>query len=622
MSVARPSPLNKPSDSARLPRGAAATAMSTIETLIRARYPLIYVVSWEEERAMGEIHRVADMLGKKMLDWTISNGLARYRAAVDGRSEGRKDTKDPIIALKEILAIAEPSVIVLRDFHDFMQNSEVKRRLRDLANLLRSTLSTAIIVSPILRLPDELEKDITIVDFPLPDRSDLERLLHQIAEDLAGNQTLRVDLSEQSLESMVDAAIGLTLNEAENVFAKTLVQAQRLSAAETALIYAEKQQVIRKTGLLEYIDTAQDLKGVGGLDQLKQWISMRKSSLDPAAVRFGLPPPRGVLLVGVQGCGKSLAAKATASELGFPLVRLDIGRLFSKMVGETEGNIRRALSIAEALAPVVLWVDELEKGLSGTGSSDSTDGGTTARLFGTLLTWLQEKTAPVFVVATANDIDRLPAEVLRKGRFDEIFFVDLPAELERREIFSIHLAKRGRRPEAFDLDHLAEASEGYSGAEIEQVVVEAMFGAYGKKPDIETNDLLHAITRIVPLSRTMRKSINDRRMWAIGRTVSASSRSDVQEMLERGDDIDDQKEQLYLQFLQRSSAVDPTVAFHASQYLGQFPPKTEDPEKMRLYLNDFDRLAKRLEQQLPREVPLHADESGVEPVDLGTAETV
>lgn len=539
---------------------------------------------------MSEIHRVAELLGKKMLDWTISNGLARYRAALEGRAEGRKDTKDPIVALKEVLAVAEPSVIVLRDFHEFMQNSEVKRRLRDLANLLRSTLSTAIIISPILRLPDELEKDITIVDFPLPDRTDLELLLQQISEDIAGNPSLQIDLSENSREAMVDAAIGLTINEAENVFAKTLVQAQRLSAAEASLIYAEKQQVIRKTGLLEYIDGVQNLSSLGGLDQLKTWIAKRRSAMDPQAIRFGLPPPRGVLLVGVQGCGKSLAAKATAAELGYPLVRLDIGRLFSKMVGETEGNIRRALSIAEALAPVVLWVDELEKGLSGTGSSDSTDGGTTARLFGTLLTWLQEKTAPVFVVATANDIDRLPAEVLRKGRFDEIFFVDLPAETERSEIFAIHLAKRNRRPENYDLEHLAEASEGYSGAEIEQVVVEAMFNVYGRKPDIETVDLLQAVTHIVPLSRTMRKSITDRRMWAIGRTVSASSRSDVQEMLERGDDVDDQKELLYLQYLKASAEVDAGVAFSVGQYLGPFPRKNEDPEKMRLYLNDFQRL--------------------------------
>lgn len=567
---------------------------------MRARYPLLYIVTWEEERAMAEIHRIAESLNKKMFDWTISNGLSRYRAALEGRAEGRRDTKDPLIALKEILATPEASVFVLRDFHDFMQNSEVKRRLRDLANLLRTTLSTAIIIAPLLRLPEELEKDITIVDFPLPDREDLQDLIRQIASDIADNASLRVDLDEQSLEAVVDASIGLTMNEAENVFAKTLVQAQRLSAEQAPLIYAEKQQIIRKSGLLEYISTNDDLTAVGGLDQLKTWIGKRRTAMDPQAARFGLPPPRGVLLVGVQGCGKSLAAKATASELGHPLVRMDIGRLFSKMVGETEHNIRRALAIAEAIAPVVLWVDELEKGLSGIGSSDSTDAGTTARLFGTLLTWLQEKTAPVFVVATANDIERLPPEVLRKGRFDEIFFVDLPAEAERREIFAIHLAKRRRNPDKFDVDHLAEASEGYSGAEIEQVVLEAMFNAYGKKSDIETSDLLYALTRLVPLSRTMRKSINDRRMWGLGRTLNASSRSDMQQSLERADDLDEEKEQLYLNILNASARYEPALTYAAQQYLGPMPGKSEDAERMRLYLNDFTRMCELLQKQQPR----------------------
>ena len=606
MKLARPNPIreNAAERASDAPVRKRSNAASAIETLVRARYPLLYVVSWEEERALAEIHRIAESLGKKMFDWTISNGLSRYRAALEGRAEGRRDTKDPLIALKEILSTPEPSIFVLRDFHDFMQNSEVKRRLRDLANLLRTTLSTAIIISPLLRLPEELEKDITIVDFPLPDRGELEGLIRQIAADIADNAALRVDLDETSLEAIMDASIGLTMNEAENVFAKTLVQAQRLSAEQAPLVYAEKQQIIRKNGLLEYIDTSDNLSSVGGLDQLKSWIAKRRIAMDPQAIKFGLPPPRGVLLVGVQGCGKSLAAKATANELGHPLVRLDIGRLFSKMVGETEHNIRRALGVAEAIAPVVLWVDELEKGLSGIGSSDSTDGGTTARLFGTLLTWLQEKTSPVFVVATANDIERLPGEVLRKGRFDEIFFVDLPAESERRDIFAIHLTKRGRTPDNFDLDHLAEASEGYSGAEIEQVVLEAMFNAYGRKPEIETTDLLFALTHLVPLSRTMRQSINGRRMWAIGRTVNASSRTDVQQSLERADDLDDEKEQLYLKVLEASNRFDSSTVIGAQQYLGAFPKKTDDAERMRLYYYDFMRLCELLQKQdHPEQLP-------------------
>lgn len=576
------------------PPSATPAQPAELEILIRARYPLLYVVTWEEERAMKEIHRIGDSLGKKLFDWTISNGLTRYRAGIDAKTEGRKDTRDPIICLREILAASEPTIFILRDFHEFMTNSEVKRRLRDLSTLLRSTLSTVIIVSPMLRLPDELEKDVTIVDFPLPSRHDMEDLLRQIASDIGGNPNLSIDLSETSREALIDAAIGLTYNEAENVFAKTLVAVQRLTANEAPLVYSEKKQVIRKTGLLEYIDVCETLASVGGLDNLKSWIQRRRSAMDPQAVRFGLPAPRGLLLVGVQGCGKSLAAKSTANEMGFPLVRLDIGRLFSKMVGETESNIRRALSIAEALAPVVLWIDELEKGLSGSGSSDSTDGGTTARLIGTILTWLQEKTAPVFVVATANDIDKLPPEVLRKGRFDEIFFVDLPSTTERKDIFRIHLGRRGRNPALFDLDLLASHTEGFSGAEIEQTVIEAMFSVYGLKDDIETADVLLAARTLVPLSRTMRQSISNRRMWAIGRTVNASSDGDIQLALERPDNVDSDKERYYLQYIQRLHETPTNIVMAVEPFLGSFPAKGEDVEKMRMYLNDFDRLAMQL----------------------------
>jgi len=568
--------------------------LSEIEVMIRARYPLLYVVTWEEERALVEIHRISQLLGKKVYDWTISNGIARYRAAVDGRNEGRKDTKDPIIALREVQSNAEPAIFVFRDFHDFMQNSEVKRRLRDLAAQLRSSFTTIVILSPLMRLPEELEKDISIIDFPLPSRSDIDALILQIGHDIAENPALSVDTSPESREAIIDASIGLTLNEAENVFAKTLVAAQQLTAAEAPLIYTEKKQVIRKSGLLEYIDVSDTLSSVGGLDQLKAWIGRRRAAMDPQAAKFGLPSPRGLLLVGVQGCGKSLAAKSTAAELNYPLVRLDVGRLFSKMVGETESNIRRALAIAEAIAPVVLWIDELEKGLSGIRSSDSTDGGTTSRLFATILTWLQEKKSPVFVVATANDIEKLPPEVLRKGRFDEIFFVDLPAEDERREIFAIHLARRNRPPGKFDLDLLASVSEGFSGAEIEQSVIEAMFSVYGIKSDIETADLVLALKRMVPLSRTMGRSISERRMWAIGRTVSASSASDMQESLEQAGAEEQEKDKLYFDYLNLRNTASPNAAQAAAEYLGTFPKKQEDAEKMKLYLQNYSKLIKEI----------------------------
>lgn len=566
-----------------------------IEILVRARYPLLYVMTWEEERAMNEILRVGELLNKRIYHWSIVQGLARYRSGIEVHVEGMKGTKDPIVALHEVLNITEPSVFVFRDFHNFINDSTVKRTLRDLATILRSTLSTVVLLSPVMRIPEELEKDVTIVDFPLPGREDLGKLFDQVAADIASNSNLSIDTREESREAMIDAAIGLTLNEAENVLAKTLVMTQRLSAQEAPLIYAEKKQIIRKSGLLEYVEVDDTLSGVGGLDQLKGWITKRRHAMDPRAREFGLPSPRGLLLVGVQGCGKSLAAKASANELQYPLLRMDIGRLFSKMVGETEFNIRRALTIAEAVAPVVLWIDEIEKGLSGVKSSSSSDAGTTSRVFGTIITWLQEKTAPVFVIATANEIEDLPPETLRKGRFDEIFFVDLPSEVERQEIFAIHLKKRDRDPRRFDLAYLAQISEGYSGAEIEQAIVEALFNVYGVKDDIETPELVYAIKRQVPLSRTMRSSILGRRMWALGRTLSASSTNDVGESLEKPDIEDDQKEKLYMQYLQTAGKLPPEILFQVERFLGAFPDKTHDCERMKIYLNDFSRLAKRLQ---------------------------
>ncbi len=583
----------------RNPSARAADGLSDIEVLVRARYPLLYVVTWEEERALQELSRVAGVLNKKIYDWSIVQGLARYRASVEGVAEGKKGTKDPIVALREILSIHEPSIFVFRDFHNFITDSSVKRTLRDLATILRSTLSTVILLSPVLRIPDECEKDVTIVDFPLPGRPELGALLDQVAADIAQSPTLRVDRSPGAREAILDAAIGLTLNEAENVIARTLVLTSRLGADEAPLIYGEKKQIIRKSGLLEYIEVEDTLGAVGGLDVLKTWIRKRRSAMEPRAREFGLPPPRGVLLVGVQGCGKSLAAKATATELNFPLLRMDVGRLFSKMVGETEFNIRRALQTAEAVAPVVLWIDEIEKGLSGVKSSAASDAGTTSRVFGTIITWLQEKKSPVFVVATANEIEDLPPEILRKGRFDEIFFVDLPAESERAEILGIHLAKRGRDPGKFDLTHLARAGDGYSGAELEQAIVEALFSVYGVKPDIETADVLGAILRQVPLSRTMRNSISARRMWAIGRTVSASSSTDVVESLERHDTGEDQKEHLYLEFLSARRQLDPDTRMQVEGFLGLFPEKSADGEKMRIYLRDFNRLAAKIRAGTP-----------------------
>jgi SpoVK/Ycf46/Vps4 family AAA+-type ATPase len=493
-----------------------------IETLIRARYPLIYVNSWEEGRVMREIELISNQLGKRLYAWTINEGIRQVRGGLDPRVEGKKGTKDPLMALREIMTQSDPSIYVLQDFHPFIKESAITRGLRDLCEQLRSSYTSIVLLSPLVEIPPELEKEITIVDFPLPTAEQLSQLLKSVAADLAGNPNLSVELSDGGEEAMIKAAIGLTLNEAENVFAKTLVTAGRLSKEEVPLIYSEKEQIIRKTGLLEYIRIQEEIQNVGGLDRLKDWIAKRRLAFTDQARAFGLPAPKGVLILGVQGCGKSLCAKAVPNLWQLPLLRLDMGRLFSSLVGSSEQNVRNAIQLAESVQPVVLWIDEIDKGFSGLESSSFSDSGTTARVFGTILTWLQEKESAVFVIATANNVSVLPPELLRKGRFDEIFFVDLPNANERAHIFRIHLKKRSRPPENYRIDQLAAASTGFSGSEIEQAIISAMFDAFSERTELATGHILKALEETVPLSRLMEREIKERREWARGRTRPAT----------------------------------------------------------------------------------------------------
>jgi SpoVK/Ycf46/Vps4 family AAA+-type ATPase len=494
-----------------------------LEVLIRARYPLIQIVSWEEERVLKCLDSVAEGLEKQVWQWTINGGLCRFRRNQSGMGEGAKGTKDPIIALKEITKNSgEPTIYVLKDFHPFMEEAAVVRGLRDLANTLRSTYSTLILLSPKLVVPPELEKEMTVVDFPLPERDDLQGFFDQLAKDLAGNSALSFDNTEETRQRLVDAAIGLTMNEVENVFAKILVQRGRLTVNEVPEVYQEKRQIIRKSGILEYIDPEESIESVGGLTLLKDWLRKRRRAFHPKARWFGLPIPKGVMFLGVQGCGKSLCAKAVSRFWQMPLLRLDMGQLFGSLVGASEENVRRAIRIAESVAPVILWIDEIDKGFAGLASSSYSDAGTTSRVFGALLTWFQEKRSPVFVIATANNVEILPPELLRQGRFDEIFFVDLPSIEERRDIFRIHLALRRRNPARFGLDELARASEGYSGAEIEQSIVSALYDAFDRSQDVDQEMIVHALASTRPLSVLMSEEINRRRTWAKGRARPAS----------------------------------------------------------------------------------------------------
>jgi SpoVK/Ycf46/Vps4 family AAA+-type ATPase len=490
-----------------------------IDVLIRARYPLIYLVSWEEARILEKLREMAVKRNKKLFIWSITRGIFKPE---DDTAKVDSATRDPINALTYVEKCPDPALFVLLDFHSYLNDQTVIRKMRDLVSNLKDTYETLIILSPVLTVPVELEKEFSVVDYDLPNYEEMNELLEEIIGVISKNQEVFVDLTPEVKEKLVKASMGLTRSEAENAFARAIVLDKRLDLNDIDNILEEKKQAIRKSRLLEYYESKEEFSNVGGLSCLKDWLTKRGVAFTKKAEEFGLPQPKGILLIGVQGCGKSLTAKAVASLWRLPLLRLDIGAVFSGIVGSSEENMRRAIRTAETLAPIILWIDEIEKGLSGVQSSTFSDAGTTARVFSTFITWLQEKTAPVFVIATANNIQLLPPELLRKGRFDEIFFVDLPALQERNDIFKIHIKKRKREPVNFDLNLLSQESDGFSGAEIEQAVISSMYDAFLENRDINTKDIVNNIKSSVPLSVTMRENIEETRSWAKYRARQAS----------------------------------------------------------------------------------------------------
>jgi SpoVK/Ycf46/Vps4 family AAA+-type ATPase len=503
-----------------------------IDRLIRARYSLLYVVTWEEDRARRYFLSVAQNQGKQLYEWSITDGLRRVFGSAE-KPRPEKRTREPLGVLNEILQSDDSAIYVLKDFHFYIEAPEMIRQLRDLANALRRSRKTIIILSPTLKLPAELDKAVTIVDLPLPRYEELRDLLDHVVGNASDGRRFRVDLAPGDREAMVKAAQGLTLTEAENAFAQAIVRDAVLDARDIEAVVHEKRQIIRKSGVLDYYDTKESIANVGGMDLLKDWLAKRFHAFSEEARRYGLPEPRGILLMGVQGCGKSLLAKTIASSWKLPLLRMDMSMIFQGFIGSSEQNMRKALSVAESVAPVVLWVDEVEKGFSGLESSASSDAGTTARVLGIFLTWIQEKKAPVFVVATANQVRELPPELIRKGRFDEVFFVDLPRQPEREEIFRIHLRKVKRDPARFDIAALGQASVGFSGAEIEQAVVSALHDSFYARRELRTDDILKSIRETVPLSTTMRESIEELREWARcrARPVSSQQRAETADAL-------------------------------------------------------------------------------------------
>ena len=487
-----------------------------LNILTRAKYPILYIVSWEERRIEDMLRQVAIDRRKKLYGWTLTDGIAPLDLVQANPVD--PGTRDPLNALDFVARSQEAAIFVLKDFHPYLDSVRggpdhpvILRRLRDITNQLKESRKTLIILSPILRIPTDLEKDVTVLDYSLPTLDELEHSLDRVirsAREIAGVQ---LKMREDERERVLNAARGLTCIEAENVFAKSLVMDRKL---DLGIIIAEKEQLIRRSQILEYYESVEGFANVGGMNLVKHWLRKRGMAFTEKARRFGLPEPKGLLLLGVQGAGKSLLAKAVASQWQLPLLRLDLGRVFSELVGSSEQNIRSALRLAENVSPCVLWLDEIEKGLAGATGKGSSDAGTSARVFGSFLTWMQEKTSPVFVIGTANDISALPPEVLRKGRFDEIFFVDLPQPQERREIFAIHLARRGRDPLEYDLNQLALASEGFSGAEIEQVIIDGLYDAFENGRELTDQDLLGNLEHTIPLSQTMERKITELRQWA------------------------------------------------------------------------------------------------------------
>lgn len=513
---------------------------NTIANLLRARFPFLYISTWEEIRVLsliGSVAKNAELIRtpRKVFEWSVTEGLAE-----SGKSPG-EETKSALKALEFIERCQEPAVFVLKDFHVFFgannrpPDSQVIRKIRDLLPKLKQSQNpkNIVFVTPALLLPNDLEKDVTIVEFELPSFEEIRAVLKQMIETNRHSGRIKIDLNDEEEERLAKAALGLTLHEAENAFARAMVEDGKLDISDVDVILEEKRQTIRKSGILEFIKSDLNIDDVGGLQNLKRWLIKRNKSWLDSAARYNLPAPKGVLITGVPGCGKSLVAKAVSALWQVPLLRLDVGKIFSGIVGSSEENMRRAIQTAEAIAPCVLWIDEVEKGFGGI-SGPSGDSGTSTRVFGTFLTWMQEKTKAVFVVATANNISALPPEMMRKGRFDEIFFVDLPTHNERREILKLHLARRLQHPEvigsfAIDdatLEKMAQATEGFVGAELEQVVVSGLFEAFYEDRSVQLSDFERAVTLTVPLSVTQAEQIHQLRDWANVRAVAATHNED------------------------------------------------------------------------------------------------
>ena len=493
------------------------------QTLIMSFHPVIVIETVEEERVETLLNKAVNDLQMAMFEWSIAQGLVRsqgnlhsrwtneYAPPGTNRPQALEHTTEPLDMLKHVQDMSFKAIYLLKDFAKHLDDPTVARQFREIAHQFSLNRSALVISGDSISLPREIAHDVVYFNLKLPDPDELHQVISEVTRSLQGR--IKVHLQQQDLSALVRALQGMTLKQAKKVIAYAALEDGALSTQDIGRILQRKAQVIHEEGLLDYISLENNTAHLGGFKGLKQWLARAKVGFSPQAQAFNLQPPKGILIVGIQGCGKSLAAKTIAREWKMPLLKLDAGRLYNKYVGESEKNFRRAVSLAESMAPAVLWIDEIEKSM---GASDTdADGGLSRRLFGYFLTWLQEKSQEVFVVATANNLSRIPPELLRKGRFDEIFFVDLPDPQERAVILKIHLHARKQAPERFNLAELVQATDGFSGAEIEQAVITALYRAIYEQRPMDTSLLAAEIKATTPLSVSRREDLQQLR--AIGR---------------------------------------------------------------------------------------------------------
>ncbi|MCG9892304.1 MAG: AAA family ATPase [Thermosynechococcaceae cyanobacterium MS004] len=501
-----------------------------IQTLIQSFHPILVIETVEEERVQGLLQAATQAMALPMFEWSRTKGLTRSPGTFDApwtneyappgtiKPTTIGNTAESLAVLQHIESMTLKAVFWLKDFTQNLEDPAIARQLRELAQKFSLTRSAIVLTGNLVPLPQDIAHDAVYVDFPLPTRDELTQSVKDIIRTFTAKYRIQVELQPEEMKTLVHALSGMTLKQARQVLAYAALGDLKLTAADIKQVLHRKAQVIRNDGVLEYLPTLENTAELGGFNGLKRWLTRAEVGFSAQARALNLSAPKGILIVGIQGCGKSLAAKAIARAWNMPLLKLDAGRLYNKYIGESESNFRQAIRLAESMAPSVLWIDEIEKSFSGT--QNETDGGLSQRLFGFFLTWMQEKTQEVFVVATANDISQIPSEFLRKGRFDEVFFVDLPLKTERETILNIHLKKHRQDPDLLDLAALVDATDGFSGAELEQVVITGLYSALYLEKPLDTDLLLKEISQMIPLSVSRKEHLEDLRAIAQDRFVS------------------------------------------------------------------------------------------------------